>query len=310
MVVDFTTAVISLADQAERDDEAVADVRNQARSANAAVRPVLNATASSLDIERVAARAFSHELKNLYDRVATLIRALIVDNDDRAALLNVSRLPMEDLLRRLGMEGMIQKFTAAQVAALQVASDSLRAAGFDDVGALTPSDPTIRAAFDRTLEAFWQEQVVLPTRRVIADAALDALTATSMEGIAQRASRSLDQHVGRATTAARTEVARWSRTVSATSAAQVDAELFAYLGPVDGITRPFCRAIANRILTREQVGELDNGQTPDSPLTAGGGYNCRHGFTPVSQSWADRSGLPFASEGDINDANRSARRAA
>ncbi len=293
--------------QAERDAEAVADVRRQARSADSALRPVLNNVASSLDIERMAARTFENQLKLLYGRVSDFVRALIAGGEDtRAVLVNASRLPMEDLLTRLGMGDMIQSFTAAQVAALRSAENAARAAGFDDLGALDPSEPVLRAALDRTLEAFWQEQVVLPTRRAILDAAVDALTATSMEGVAQRVERTLDTTAARATTEARTEIARWNRTVQAVSAAETDAELFAYLGPVDGVTRPFCRVLAQHILTKEQVAELDNGQTADSPLTSGGGYNCRHVFNPVSRAFAERSGLPFATDADVAQANRRA----
>ena len=147
---------------------------------------------------------------------------------------------------------------------------------------------------------------MLPTRRAILDAAVDALTATSMEGVAQRVERTLDTTAARATTEARTEIARWNRTVQAVSAAETDAELFAYLGPVDGVTRPFCRVLAQHILTKEQVAELDNGQTADSPLTSGGGYNCRHVFNPVSRAFAERSGLPFATDADVAQANRRA----
>jgi len=302
-----TAGRVLLADQAERDSEAVADVRRQARSADPALRPVLDNVASSLDIERMASRTFENQLKTLYGRVSDFVRALIAGGDDtRAVLVNASRLPMEDLLTRLGMGDMIESFTAAQIAALRSAEDAARAAGFDDLGALSPSEPTLRAALDRTLEAFWQEQVVLPTRRAILDAAADALTATSMESVAARVERTLGATAARATTEARTEIARWNRTVQAVSAAEADAELFAYLGPVDGITRPFCRVLAQKVLTRDQIAELDNGQTVDSPLTSGGGYNCRHGFSPVSRSFAERSGLPFATDADVAQANRRA----
>ncbi len=308
MAVDSPTAGrVLLVDQAERDSEAVADVRRQARSADSALKPVLNNVASSLDIERMAARTFENQLKTLYARVSEFTRALIAGGDDsRALLVNASKLPMEDLLTRLGMGDMIQSFTAAQVAALRSAEAAARAAGFEDFGVLDPSEPVLRAALDRTLEAFWQEQVVLPTRRAILDAAVDALTATNLDGVAERVERTLDTHAARATTEARTEIARWNRTVQAVSAAESEAELFAYLGPVDGVTRPFCRTLAQRILTAEQISELDNGQTVDSPLTSGGGFNCRHVFNPVSRAFAERSGLPFATDAEVQQANRRA----
>jgi hypothetical protein len=306
-----TAAVFLQETQSDRDKEAVADVRKQAKSAKPGSRSLYSRTAQSLEIERQAARAFERDVAGLYGRVTKTLRALISDGaGNEAALVNISRLSIDDLLRELGLNDVIESFTTAQLKLLDAATKQAKAAGFDDVGALSPSEPALKAAFTRTLEAFWEEQVILPTRRAILDAATDALTVTPMPVVAARLERNLATTKAQATTQARTEVARWSRTVSATTAAQVDAELFVYLGPVDGITRPFCRALANTIVTRDQLADLDNGQTPDSPLTAGGGYNCRHAFQPVSDRWAKRSGLPFATDGDITMANLAARRAA
>lgn len=312
MAADFTTAAVLLVEsQRDRDAEAVADVRQQAKVAAPGSRALYRRTAQRLEVERRAARAFERNIGGLYSRVIQTLRALIADGGgDRAALVNLSRLSIEDLLQELGLDGVIESFTKSQLDILDGARRQAEAAGFDDVGALTPSDPALRLAFDRTLEAFWEEQVILPTRRAILDAATSALTVTPMEVIADRLERNLGTTQAAATTQARTEVARWARTVNAVSAAEVGAELFVYLGPVDGITRPFCRVIANHILTLDQVADLDNGQTPDSPLTAGGGYNCRHSFNAVSRAWADRSELPFATDSDISHANRVARRRA
>lgn len=56
--------------------------------------------------------------------------------------------------------------------------------------------------------------------------------------------------------------------------------LYSYLGPLDKITRPFCRPLETEARTgkmwdREQVDAMDNGQLPNVFLT-GGGWNCRH----------------------------------
>ncbi|MBC8327343.1 MAG: hypothetical protein H8E31_01190, partial [Planctomycetes bacterium] len=141
-----TAGRVLLADQAERDSEAVADVRRQARSADPALRPVLDNVASSLDIERMASRTFENQLKTLYGRVSDFVRALIAGGDDtRAVLVNASRLPMEDLLTRLGMGDIIESFTAAQIAALRAAEDAALPAFCAAPRPLSPPGPPPRA---------------------------------------------------------------------------------------------------------------------------------------------------------------------
>ncbi len=50
---------------------------------------------------------------------------------------------------------------------------------------------------------------------------------------------------------------------------------FIYKGPIDTITRPFCRQHVNEIKTVDEWNQLDNGQiTP--VIQFAGGFNCRH----------------------------------
>lgn len=54
---------------------------------------------------------------------------------------------------------------------------------------------------------------------------------------------------------------------------------YLYAGPDDAKTRPFCDDLIRKMqsggLTRKEIDELDNGQTPNVFTTAGG-FNCRH----------------------------------
>jgi hypothetical protein len=61
-----------------------------------------------------------------------------------------------------------------------------------------------------------------------------------------------------------------------------DDQLYAYVGPVDGIIRPFCLAHVGRVYTKAEIDALDNDQLPNAFLT-GGGYNCRHLWAPISR---------------------------
>lgn len=298
---------VTLADTpAKRDRAAVVDVRQQARSAPSGARSLYNNVARTIDAELSASRQFQRDLSRLYRAVTQALQAALSGSPEsaRTALLDIQRRGVEPFLSAAGLDDLIVSFTKMQTDTLDRARQAMVDAGFSDVVSLDPSEPTLSAALDRTLEAFWREKVILPTRRAIMDAAQDALTLQNLDQVAARVQRNLDRTEAQAVTEARTEMARWNRVVGATSAAQAGAELFAYLGPLDGITRPFCRALVNKIVTIDQLGELDNGQTADSPLTSGGGYNCRHSFQAVSERWVERSGLPMASESDIAAANR------
>jgi hypothetical protein len=61
-----------------------------------------------------------------------------------------------------------------------------------------------------------------------------------------------------------------------------DDQLYAYVGPVDDIIRPFCLEHVGKVYTKPEIDALDNGQMPNTFLT-GGGWNCRHLWAPISR---------------------------
>jgi hypothetical protein len=62
---------------------------------------------------------------------------------------------------------------------------------------------------------------------------------------------------------------------------QAPDQVFLYVGPVDGVVRPFCLEQLGMVRSRPAIDALDNGQLPNVFLT-GGGYNCRHSWMAVS----------------------------
>jgi hypothetical protein len=59
---------------------------------------------------------------------------------------------------------------------------------------------------------------------------------------------------------------------------------YIYLGPVDGLIRPFCMARVGNVYTKEEILDMDNGQI-DNVLMTGGGYNCRHKWVAVPDDY-------------------------
>lgn len=74
----------------------------------------------------------------------------------------------------------------------------------------------------------------------------------------------------------------FARQVEALKTSEEPETPYAYLGPLDEKTRPFCEERVGRVFTREEIDAMDNGQLPNVFLT-GGGYNCRHSWIAVSK---------------------------
>lgn len=79
-----------------------------------------------------------------------------------------------------------------------------------------------------------------------------------------------------------TSIAIYGRQVEALQAGDEPDLVFAYLGPADKKTRPFCLKHVGKVYTRAEIDALDNGQL-DNVFLTGGGYQCRHVWIEVSR---------------------------
>lgn len=89
-----------------------------------------------------------------------------------------------------------------------------------------------------------------------------------------------------------TAIMTFNRTVTVSKSQELGFDLFLYIGPDDKITRPFCHEVLSKsppIYTIDEIDGMDNGQ--GLPVfSAGGGYNCRHHWRPVSEERAKELG--------------------
>lgn len=102
-------------------------------------------------------------------------------------------------------------------------------------------------------------------------------------------------------TYARTAQMRFGRQVMKAKADQLELKHFVYVGPVDAKVRPFCAGIVGGAFSEAEIEDMDNGQTGDV-MSDGGGYNCRHTWSPVDKSLFDE--LREAQVGDSNIVER------
>jgi hypothetical protein len=85
-------------------------------------------------------------------------------------------------------------------------------------------------------------------------------------------------------------VSWFSQAVTNKKADDLGLDLWIYLGPVDGKTRPFCAKHAGKVYTTEERAGLINDMGMPADVYCGG-YNCRHQWRPIrkedSQAFSD-----------------------
>ena len=106
-------------------------------------------------------------------------------------------------------------------------------------------------------------------------------TATPAEKIVAGLQRVLDKTRAQTQTLYDTQISVVGRQIVADEPTESDQQAYLYVGPADGIIRPWCLEHLGRVMTRDRIEALDNGQLPN-PFLTGGGYNCRHSWMAVS----------------------------
>jgi hypothetical protein len=82
---------------------------------------------------------------------------------------------------------------------------------------------------------------------------------------------------------AQTQLMGFHRDALETDAEASGIDLFVYAGPDDGITRPFCSPLVGKIVTIQDLDEMDAGPSQPKPTSRFlGGYRCRHSLAPIT----------------------------
>ena len=81
-----------------------------------------------------------------------------------------------------------------------------------------------------------------------------------------------------------TTVAGLDRTLTTAAATESGFTLFLLDGPVDDITRPWCRERVGYLFTLAELDETPNDTGPNPPTVYAGGYSCRHRIIPIDRS--------------------------
>ena len=291
-----------LAEGDSADKVAVTDLTAQAKEQSGDRAALTMAKVEELRAEiraaEVMARAMGQSRKSLLN---TLEAALSISSPE--FLLGLPREALADFILQAGFGLTIDDFIEQ--------SDRVAAAALEAIQVLEPTATTasVQAQLDSfrvaAVDAVFQDVIIPDTTKAVREALQGMTLGVSLTASMGRLSDQMQRSEGRQLTELRTKIASYGRQVTAAVGASAGLDLYLYTGPRDGITRQFCKPLINKVVDDKQMAALNNGQGLPVKLS-GGGYNCRHSWSPVSQGFVDAANLTRATAADIAKANQGA----
>jgi hypothetical protein len=286
-------------------------MRSEARRVGGELGQLLDIMADRLEIEIDTVDNLEAFLRETHARIVEVLREAIRNprRPESIAILNADLRGFEDILEASGVIKARAQWSEDQRRVIEAANRSAVVQALPP-GLVSTDTLAIRTALRDQSEAFWAAKVVGPDAAVLRDGLRSALTLEQLPQAVDRIAERLDTSRARAVNAARTEAAIFDRTVNV-AVAKSGIRTFIYMGPEDGLTRPFCEEMLSprKVWPFDLVALLDNGQIPGA-LMSGGGNQCRHRFGLISPAIAERRGLETATMEDVERVNRAARRKA
>lgn len=280
------------------DQEAIDDLKKQVQAeANPKMKTLLKARLDILKKEVEVAKEFEKQLakstKKLQEAVTRLMKQGRGD-----ILLNMSPLELKNFLISEGLGESIAYFEQSQLDIVQLTNEAMKAI---DPNFISGDINIISSTIQRTVASVFDDSVIPDLTKAIKNTVNSALVIGSTKAPLDALASEFLKSVGRNTTQARLKIAEFGRSTQAVNAESAGLDLFLYVGPKDGITRPFCRKLVGKVLSKSQINRLNNGQGAGPVLTTGGGYNCRHSWTPISKGFVQVMDLKQTNDDEIKD---------
>lgn len=280
------------------DQEAIDDLKKQVQSeANPKMKTLLKSRLDILKKEVEVAKEFEKQLakstKKLQEAVTRLMKQGRGD-----ILLNMSPLELKNFLISEGLGDSIAYFEQSQLDIVQLTNEAMKAI---DPNFISGDINIISSTIQRTVASVFDDSVIPDLTKAIKNTVNSALVIGSTKAPLDALASEFLKSVGRNTTQARLKIAEFGRSTQAINAESAGLDLFLYVGPKDGITRPFCRKLVGKVLSKSQINRLNNGQGAGPVLTTGGGYNCRHSWTPISKGFVQVMDLKQTNDDEIKD---------
>jgi len=256
-------------------------------------------------------------LQGMADDLGREVRNLVGARGDdaavRARILSVRLDDVLDVLDDAGLGAVREGWIARHRLVAQASAEAARGAGLVNDADAALDQEALRIAMveqlERTDVTFWEGRIERPSAYNILEQLHRQALAGTLEDAADQIAAQFEIDAGQARTLAVTEQAIYDRFVSEELAQEAGGDtLRGYVGPLDGITRPFCQALAGKAFDVGQVASLDNGQIGGrgGPIHSGGGYNCRHGWVTVHPDDVADLGFVRGTGQDVTAANGAA----
>ena len=287
----------------DADQLAIDDLSRQVKGERGPVASLIRARRDQLRAEVEAERGFTLALKRARKQIVDLMTMQSVSNDPQL-LMSFTDEQILDLILRGGLGLAVDDFIEATTRIRASVEKSLEVIGVDLSPEAIPQLDLIQA---QAASAVF-EDVIAPSFTKAVKTSLRSMTLSiPMEIIKSDLERQLEKAEGRQLTEIKTQISEYGRSVTAVAAAAADLNYYLYTGPRDGITRPFCRALINLVVDETQMSKLNNNQGRPVKIACGG-FNCRHSWSPVTESFIKAADLERAKASDINDANTGAKK--
>ena len=287
----------------DADQLAIDDLSRQVKGERGPVASLIRARRDQLRAEVEAERGFTLALKRARKQIVDLMTMQSVSNDPQL-LMSFTDEQILDLILRGGLGLAVDDFIEATTRIRASVEKSLEVIGVDLSPEAIPQLDLIQA---QAASAVF-EDVIAPSFTKAVKTSLRSMTLSiPMEIIKSDLERQLEKAEGRQLTEIKTQISEYGRSVTAVAAAAADLNYYLYTGPRDGITRPFCRALINLVVDETQMSKLNNNQGRPVKIACGG-YNCRHSWSPVTESFIKAADLERAKASDISKANAGAKK--
>lgn len=295
---------IHLLAERDGDERALADLASQIKEANSArQRDILRATRAQLKLEAALDKKLRRSLRAAKTAVSDAVK-VAADSGGLDALRNMRREELSSWLLEAGLGDLVlditeaERDTLANVEQLLLASSSgFNVAEIEGIG---------QALSNETLESIIEDVIIPDTQRAVREALQGAQFAADISTVVSDLDAQLRRAEGRQITEARTAITSFGREITAVAAEAAGLDHYLYTGPLDGITRSFCRELVGKAFTHTQIDKLNNQQLAP-PLIRGGGYNCRHTWAPISEELIESANIERGTDADVRRANSKAR---
>ena len=209
---------------------------------------------------------------------------------------------VRQLLRLGGYDDLLDKLEVETAHMLDVTQERYRKIGLPEAF-VSPNPTMIEVLIDaqRADYEFYGDEIAHTIQQSLRRSILGGQTIDQSVEVIEAALDNAGLNPANAYTIANSSLLDFAQRSQNVAATEAGAEWYAFLGPDDNVTRPFCQALLDKRFTIEQIDQLDNGQIPDV-FNSRGGWSCRHSWLPVF--FEDQ--LEQFPIGDVAEANNAA----